>query len=334
MENEHTALILGATGGIGGAIAGALLRHGWSVRGLARDVQSAERGTDLAIEWHQGDAMNRDTVTRAASGVSTIVHAVNPPGYRNWGTLVLPMIDNTIAAAKAAGGARVVLPGTIYNFNPVTTPVIRENSPQVPDSRKGAIRVELERRLEAAAPEVPSLILRAGDFFGPGIRSSWFAQAMIARNKPLARVVDVARGPGHSWAYLPDLAETFARLLDVADRLSPFERLQFEGLHDVMGSVLSNALNRLAGCTLAHRRFPWWLMRLLAPFGGFPRQAAELAPYWHHPVRLDNQRLVELLGEELRTPLDDALWATLKSMSSLPATPNVKFVAGTGNEGY
>lgn len=321
MKNKRTVLILGATGGIGGAIAEALLRHGWSVRGLARNMQAAQRSTNLSIDWHQGDAMDRDDVSRAATGVSTIVHAVNPQGYRNWSALVLPMIDNTIAAARVAGGARVVLPGTIYNFNPATTPVIHANCTQAPRSRKGAIRVELEHRLELAAPEVPSLILRAGDFFGPGIRSSWFAQVMVAPNKPLERVTDVARGPGHSWAYLPDLAETFACLLDITDRLSAFERLQFEGLHDANGSVLSDALNHVAGRSLRHRRFPWWLMHVLAPFGGFPREASELAPYWRHSVRLDNHRLTELLGEEPRTPLNDAMVATLRSMKSLSNEP-------------
>jgi hypothetical protein len=39
-------------------------------------------------------------VQRAAEGVQVIVHAVNPPGYRNWGGLVLPMTDNSIAAAR------------------------------------------------------------------------------------------------------------------------------------------------------------------------------------------------------------------------------------------
>ena len=37
------------------------------------------------------------------------MHAVNPSGYRNWATLVLPMIENTIAAARISG-ARVLLP--------------------------------------------------------------------------------------------------------------------------------------------------------------------------------------------------------------------------------
>ena len=38
-------------------------------------------------------------VRAAAEGCSVIVHAVNPPGYRRWSELVLPMLDHTIAAA-------------------------------------------------------------------------------------------------------------------------------------------------------------------------------------------------------------------------------------------
>lgn len=36
-----------------------------------------------------------------------------------------------------------------------------------------------------------------------------------------------------------------------------------------------------------------------------------LQPFWRHPVRLDNARLVALLGEEPRTPLDEAVATTL-----------------------
>jgi hypothetical protein len=50
-----------------------------------------------------GDVMSADDVASVAKGASVIVHAVNPPGYRNWGELVLPMPDSTIAAARANG---------------------------------------------------------------------------------------------------------------------------------------------------------------------------------------------------------------------------------------
>ena len=319
METTRSALVLGATGGIGGAIASALLRKGWQVRGLARDLRKADGIVSGGVDWVRGDVMAREDVVRAADGASVIVHAVNPPGYRNWDKVVLPMIDNTIAAARSAGGARIVLPGTIYNYNPETTPVIDAQTPQTPKSRKGRIRVALERRLADAAPEVPSLILRAGDYFGPGARSSWFAQAIVKPGKPVKRIVNPARGGGHSWAYLPDLGETFARLLDDPDQLSPFECLQFEGLFDESGTILTEALSSVVGQELAVRPFPWWLLRALAPFWGFAREAAEISPYWRHPVRLNNARLVRLLGEEPRTDLGLALRETLISLKCLEA---------------
>ncbi|WP_207101489.1 NAD(P)H-binding protein [Paracoccus shandongensis] len=323
-ENKRTALVLGATGGIGGAVAEALLAHGWAVHGMARDpARAAARAQDglSRTRWVKGDAMDKGDVVRAAQGAQVIVHAVNPPGYRDWDKLVLPMIDNTIAAAQAAGGARIVLPGTIYNFDPATTPVLRETSPQQPRSRKGAIRKELEARLEQAAMagDAPALIVRAGDFFGPHVRASWFAQAMVTPGKPLNRLTVLNRGVGHAWAYLPDLAQTFARLLDAPERLRAFERVQFDGFWDPDGTWMPEAVAvALGGARLPERAFPWWLMRLAAPFGGFPREAVDILPVWRHPVRLDNGRLVGILGAEPRTPIVDAVRATLQDLGCLP----------------
>ena len=60
------------------------------------------------------------------------------------------MLDNTIAAARAAG-ATIVLPGTVYNYGPDAGDVLREDAPQHPTTRKGAIQVgaDVNRRLSA-----------------------------------------------------------------------------------------------------------------------------------------------------------------------------------------
>lgn len=309
-------LILGATGGIGGTLAQTMLRRGWGVRALVRNPDAARRAwtSPLAPEWIAGDALRAQDVLGAAQGTSAILHGVNPPGYRNWGTLVLPMLDNTIAAARATG-ARVVLPGTIYNYDAATTPQIDETTPQRARGAKGRIRIEMERRLTAAAPEVTSLIVRAGDFFGPGVPQSWFAQALA--KPPLRTMMDPGRpGIGHSWAYVPDVATTMARLLDRAD-LRPAERVQFEGFWDADGTGMAQAIRRVIGNpNLARKPFPWWLMRLLAPFGGFPREVMEVMPLWRHPVWLDNTHLTALLGAEPRTPLDTAVAAALPTTAS------------------
>jgi uncharacterized protein YbjT (DUF2867 family) len=89
---RRTAVVLGATGGVGGETAAALLRHGWRVKALARNSAkaTADRNATAEIEWLKGDALDRDSVVAAARDTALIVYAVKPAGYRNWGRLVLP----------------------------------------------------------------------------------------------------------------------------------------------------------------------------------------------------------------------------------------------------
>lgn len=274
MQNEisqaKTALVIGATGGIGGEVAAALVAHGWRVRALARSIAKALRQPAArGIDWIEGDAMNAADVADATAGVDLIVHAANPPGYRDWDKLALPMLENTIAAARAAG-ARILFPGTIYNFGPDAFPVLREDSPQRPRTRKGAIRVAMERRLqEAAEAGVPVLIVRAGDFFGPRTGNNWFAQAVVKPGRPLGKIVAPgARGVGHAWAYLPDLAQTMVLLAERQPVLSGFAVFHFKGHWDADGSEMTAAIRRVSGKPdLPVRRFPWALVWLASPFG-------------------------------------------------------------------
>jgi len=311
---HKTILVLGATGGIGGSVARAMLARGWQVTALTRDIAKAQAtwtakaGADAAQPlWIAGDAMCPDDVIGAGVGAAVIFHAVNPPGYRHWDSLALPMIDNTLRAAREHG-ARVALPGTIYNYDPAETALIDQDTPQRPRGAKGAIRVEMERRITTAAPQVRSLIVRAGDFFGPGVRQSWFTDAMV--RVPLKRIINPGRdGVGHAWAYLPDLTEAIARLLELPDGLLGLaECLQFAGFWDHDGRQMIKHI-RLASnrVNLPVIGFPWWLMRVLGLFGGFAHEAVEIAPYWRHAVNFDNTRLKQLLSAEPATPIQDAI---------------------------
>lgn len=317
--HKQIALILGATGGIGGAVARTLQARGWTIRALNRDAAKAQ-AKNPDFEWLQGDAMNAGDVRAAARGASLIVHAVNPPGYRNWGTLVLPMIDNTIAAAKAVG-ATVLLPGTIYNFGPDAFPLLHETSPQNPVTGKGKIRVALERRLESASQRgVRVIIVRAGDFFGPGAVNSWFSQAMITAGKPVTSITYPGRkGTGHQWAYLPDVAETMARLVDRRQTLAPFAVFHMQGFWDDDGTRMIAAIRRVSGNPDARvRYFPWWAVPLMAPFVPFMRELREMRYLWREPLRMPNDRLVAVIGAEPWTPLDEAVRASLAALGCLP----------------
>lgn len=320
MESTKTALILGATGGIGGAVAEGLAARGWHIRALTRDVaQAARRQPDF--DWIQGDAMLVGDVLKAAAGAEVIVHAVNPPGYRNWGQLVLPMLDNTIAAAKAVG-ARIVLPGTVYNFGPDAFPNVTEDSPQRPKTRKGAIRVQMERRLRAAAEQgdTPVIIVRAGDFFGGSRANSWFSQAMVTPGKLIRSLTYPGKtGLGHQWAYLPDVAETMIRLIEKGDELPSFAVYHMRGHWDGDGRQMIEAVQRVLGHKVKVRAFPWWIVPLASPFVPFMRELREMTYLWKVPLQMRNDRLVAVLGEEPHTPIDEAVRASLVSIGCLRA---------------
>ena len=309
MKQAKTVLVVGANGGIGRETCLALQRHGWHVRALARKPDGALEG----VEWFRGDAMAAEDVARAASGADAIVHAVNPPGYRDWERLVLPMLENTLAAAKAAG-ARVVLPGTIYNYGFDAFPVLTEDAPQHPVSRKGELRVAMERRLAQAAREgVPVLILRCGDFIGPrNTGNSWFSQGLVKAGKPVRAVA--YPGPpqlGHAWAYLPDVAETLARLLDRAGELEPFASFHFGG-YWLDGHQMLDAVRKATGNpSVRAANFPWWQVALVAPFVETLRELWKMRYLWKTEARLEDAKLRHFLGEVPATPVVEAVRSAL-----------------------
>jgi nucleoside-diphosphate-sugar epimerase len=317
MTDQKTALVLGATGGVGGAVARALLARGWKVRALHRDPSRAK--PIPGVEWLRGDAMNPADVVVAALGASLIVHGVNPPGYRNWRGLALPMLESTITAARASG-ARILFPGTVYNFGPETFPLVGEDAPQLPRTRKGGIRVEMERRLRAAVEDgVRVLILRAGDYFGSDSANSWFG-AMVTPGRRLRVVIYPGRrAVGHAWAYLPDLAETAVRLVERDAELPAFAVFHFGGHWFERGVEMAEAVRTAAGDPrLPIRRFPWPAVALAAPFVETFREMLEMTYLWKRPLRLDNRRLVAFLGEEPHTPTVEAVRASLQGLGCVP----------------
>jgi nucleoside-diphosphate-sugar epimerase len=324
MGNTNTVLVLGATGGIGSEVARQLKDGGWNVRALQRrGAQPIEKRN--GITWFRGDALNAQDVMTAANGCSVIVHAVNPPGYRRWSELVLPMLDNSIAAAIAMR-ATLVLPGTIYNFGPDAFPVLTEESPQHPVTRKGAIRVEMERRLLAASKGgARVLIVRAGDFFGPKVGNNWFSQGLIKPGKSLTSVSNPGRnGVGHQWSYLPDVARTMVELLARRDALESFAVFHMAGHWDADGSQICESIQRVVarrtGQTPRLSAFPWWLLSLASPFVTTFREMREMRYLWRESIRMDNSRLMAVLGKEPHTPLDEAVEATLIGQGSIAPT--------------
>lgn len=298
-----TALILGITGTFGGHVAAALQARGYSLRTLMRDPASLPARFQ-GVEVVQGDVSDPQALQQAAVGMDVMVYGVNPPGYR-WKGRALPWLEGAISVAESRQMG-FLFPGNVYLFDPADGPDFDEDSPRHPVSGKGRTRLAMEARLQAAAQRgARVIILRAGDFIAAGSASSW-AQVMIqARGAGYRLLAPGPRRLQHSWAYVPDLAQSAADLLDRREQLPAFNVFHFRGYRmDLDG--LAEAIRAASGRAVRFAAFPWWLARLAAPFSPLFAGLVEMRYLWRQEVNLDDAKLRALCPPR-ETPLAQAL---------------------------
>lgn len=309
-------LVMGATGGFGAAMVRELVRRGRRVRAQGRTIARLEGtlGGIEGIELAPGDALQDDPVMAAAEGCGVIVHAVNLP-YSRW-VPDMEYITSTVLRAARANRALVLFPGNVYGFGHQTRKALAEDARMSPDTRKGAFRIHLEHLIQSATTDgdVRAIVLRAGDFFGPTVRNGLVDRILgrATAGKPIEALgrLDVP----HQWAYVPDLARLAADLIDLADRLAPFEVVHFAGHVVERQRAFLELVAREAGHPdLPLRTVPWWLLRLMGLYDPQLRELMELRYLFDDAVIIDDPRRRELLPDFAPTPLGTAVRETLES---------------------
>lgn len=272
-------LITGVSGKIGRNAAKAFAQAGWSVKGYTR-------GTDMA---------------EAAQGCALIVNGMNPKNYSNWDIHIPNITKAHITAAKATG-ARVLIPGNVYNYGMAKGPW-NADTPQKPCSRKGEIRVEMERAYRESS--VPVTILRAGNFIDPKSGDDVLAMMHLAR---LSRgVIQTPGDPGVSqaWAYVPDWARAAVELAE-CEELPTWLDLPFAG-HTFSVNDMAQMLSSMSGEPLKIKPFPWWVISMTRPVWPLARQLWEMRYLWDLDHRLDDAPLKARLPKFSITPLQSVL---------------------------
>ncbi len=319
-------VVLGVNGHIGRAVAEACVAAGWDVTGMAR----TDRHHTPGVRFVAGDSDSVAQMRAAIGDAEIVVNALNLP-YHTWFNGRMEAQMSRVLEAMGTVGKTMLFPGNIYNYA-ATDRHVTPDLPQRPQTPRGAIRVRVEQMFAAAAArgDVQVVILRAGDFFGPGSTLDWFDQVMLRDiGKGVVSTMGT-KGVGRSWAYLPDLARAFEALAAVRQSLGSFENFHFAGNY-VTPAEIGAAIAKAAPRPLKIRAFPLFLLNIIGLFDPIVRETAKMSYLWRSPMQLEDARLDELLGKGFGTPFEAAIAATVRpflegkvDMPSLAAVSRVK----------
>jgi nucleoside-diphosphate-sugar epimerase len=301
--------VLGSNGHIGNAAMIAFRDAGWAVRGLGRANRNPVNGTQFVA----GDADEVAVVRAAIAEADVVVHGLHLR-YDQWGGGRAEQQLQVVLDAMGNSGKTLLFPGTIYNYRAgdrTVSPGLRQSG----EKPRGAIRIRLERMLEdaAASGRIRVIIIRAGDFFGPGNRGEWFESAML---------MDQAKGRlyhmgdlklRHSWAYLPDLARAFAVMAEKRESLASFENFHFAGYWVSHGQLMA-AIEASLGRQMKVSPLPWWMLRAMGLVDPVMRDIYRMRYLWNNEMELVDPRLDMLLGEDFATPFETAVAATVSEL--------------------
>ncbi|WDR04633.1 NAD-dependent epimerase/dehydratase family protein [Devosia rhodophyticola] len=312
--DKHKITILGINGHIGHAAAEAFAAAGWQVTGFGRSNRKPIKG----VGFIKGDAGQKGDIEAATAGAEVVFNGLNLP-YDKWDNGRAEAQLATVLAALKNSGKTLLFPGNIYNFaasDRVLTPELAQH----PETARGAIRVRQEQMLERAteAGDIQVIILRAGDFYGPNNQGDWFDQAMMMNigKGRLHHMADLSLG--HAWAYLPDLGAAFVKLAERRQNLKSFDRFHFAGHYVTHGAMMA-AIKTSSSRPLRVVPMPWILLRLMGLGMPMIREVVKMRYLWDNPMRLEDQRLVDILGSDFGTEFGAAVGASVVQYFAEPA---------------
>jgi nucleoside-diphosphate-sugar epimerase len=325
------ALVTGATGKVGNAVARALADRGDDVRALVRDPARASALLPAGVEAVSGDVTRPESVRAAAEGCELVFNAMGLPEQWLADESAFDRVNaagsrSVVEAAARAGVRRVVHTSTIDVFH--AEPGARFDESRVADYPKGTAYERSKQRADelvlAAAGDhgIELVLVNPAAVYGPGPEGSASIERDVLR--PVVegrRAAAPALPPGGLGLLFADGAAS-GHLLAAEHGLAGERYILCDG-HMTLREVAEAAV-RIVGRGRVPPTLPLPLAKAMAAVGEPVARVTGKAPLlpkgqlhfllWN--AAPDSSKAQRELGWE-PTPLEDGLRATLADMGLL-----------------
>ena len=304
--DDSVHVVFGATGAIGSAVVGELLRAGRSVRAVSRGGRAAKGAQGVAA-----DAADPPQAAAAAVGASVLYHCANPP-YTQWPEL-FPALTRSILGAAESSGAKLVFADNLFAYGPVDGP-LHEDLPAVAGGRKGRVRVEMAAELLGAHRDGRARIAigRASDYYGPHGTGSTAGETVFGRILAGKKPQWTGRlNQPHTFHFLPDIARGLLVLADHREaegqvwHLPAAEPLTAQQFFDMVAEAAGRPVPVQASVASPA------LLAVAGVFSPLLREMRETAYQFRAPFVIDSSKFEAAFGRPEPTPHRDAVEQTV-----------------------
>lgn len=305
MNNNELHVVLGASGGIGGALARELATQGKRVRAVNR---SGKADLPTGVEIVRGDALDAESIRAVCAGASVVYNCVNVP-YPEWEAKFPPMMQNITEAASAAN-AKLIFADNLYMYGPVNG-TITEDLPYNAPGHKGKLRARMANELmeQHRASKVRAAIGRASDFYGPNTNA-------LGGNLTIKPLVE---GKTAMWIGSLDMPHTltftkdFARgLIILGERDEALGQVwHISGAEPLTARQFLGMAFEAAGLPPKIGVYPLIAVRLLGLFSPMIREAYETTYQFAKPFVVGGEKFARAFGK-IATPHREAIKETVE----------------------
>lgn len=280
--------ILGANGQIATELARELKRNYTDELKLVSRRPRKIHDSDML---EAADLLDAGQTARAVQGSSVVYFTAGlPPDTQLWEQQFPTMLHNALAASRAAGAPFVYFDNT-YMY-PQDAQLQTEQTAFAPVGRKGRVRATMAKMVlsEMARGEIPVLIARAPEFYGPAQTQSITNTLVIDRLKagktPLAPVRDDRL---RTLIWTPDASRSLALLGNTPDAYGQTWHLPCDDARPNYKQLIDWA-SKSFGRSCRHHRLPRWALGAAGLISKPVAELQELLARYAHDNLFDSSK--------------------------------------------